>query len=269
MQTGAEAEVRVTNGTGYLNLRSLPQLGMLDLSALEGRWIRMDSRSVQQATSSQMTPELPDTPSTKTQKEIRTVIQNNPPITVQEQLGTNIVNGMSARGYAVTLDHENAIQLVRTINSIAKTRDDMTPMSASELQEFENGLKRVSLSGSVWIADEGTKMPLRVQMRMQIDESVAEGVQELFRDSMYAAPIEASMGGNATTTQDSSSMIDSGTFEMNITFIDFDEPVQVTAPEDTMKLQEAAMMIFGQMFKGATAATSTDAMPTEPGPEMF
>jgi hypothetical protein len=185
MSFAIDGEGRVVSGVTYLNIATLPNLGFIDLSSLEGKWIKIaaDSSTVgmaQDLTGAQSLSIPSTTFSTADVQKISTAAEGV--VTITKTLPDETIGGVSNYHYAYSINKDGVENMANTfiaieneqIKTVSSTASiDASTTTAIDAQVSSTLAAFTSMGGEIWIG-KSDHYPHQVTLSLAFASSTPE-----------------------------------------------------------------------------------------------
>lgn len=227
-----ELDMRRVSGMLYGNLTKAPSIGFVSLAPFQNKWFSFPSATANDPTVSSMLPAGTVDPSafnslTKAQQDhIYEMAQNAHFITITKRLSPEKINGVLAYHFVFDLDREGMKSYIENVGGYIRSSNSANPALASfDPESFAMALDQVKdFNGEAWIGV-WDHLPYKLSAHFGIAEK-----------------------GNESA----------GQIKVSITtlFSDWNKPVVITAPSDSVPFQTFVSSILQQMGMSPEAANS-------------
>ncbi|MFH1657386.1 MAG: hypothetical protein ABH919_02870 [bacterium] len=229
----------IIGDSSYLKLTTIPALPMIEpmlqmlginISSLKNQWIKLDQESIKELTGENWTAEMEEELSSaqekneKTIQELQTLFLSGNFYSVKQELAAEKINGQKAYHYIVGLEKEGTkALLLEAIKVLAENEGETFNPDEEELASFSANFdefftKIGGLDADLWIGQKD-KLLYKFDLTKEISSDQLDG-----------------------------SITEEGTVIINMImeFSNFNQPLNITAPEDAKPLNE----ILGQSAGG-------------------
>jgi hypothetical protein len=185
MSFAIDGEGRVVSSTAYFNIKTLPNLGFIDLSPLEGKWIKIaaDSSTVgmaQNLTGASSLSVPSTTFSAADVQKLSTAAEKL--VTITKTLPNETIGGVSNYHYAYSINKDGIENMADTIMAIAKEQIknisstasiDASTTAAMHTQISSTLAAFTSMGGEIWIG-KSDHYPHQVTLSLAFASSTPE-----------------------------------------------------------------------------------------------
>lgn len=201
----------------YLKVNTLPSVFPLNPALFTNQWIFIDQAELEKEFSLK-TDELGDNVEVRKElteeqiKQIQEAVQNAKLIIITDELGAKEISGVDTVGYEFEID---TVELVRLIEQISEIVDE--EITASDQKDIDEAVMTAEeFDGQMWIGK---------------------------TDNLLY-----NVSGSVFVEDDETGK--SGTVTFDVTMSDYNQPVEITIPEQTKSIEELMQEVLGGIFGG-------------------
>lgn len=225
------AEVRSFDRLVYTNL-DLPDLGFIDLSIFKNQWIKYDaSSSINKLNNFKNLENASGTPGTSTEivtsfsekvAQIKNIIISSSVFQITNTLPEEKINETDARHYEFIINQENLVSFIREIdNKFTAEGKKLTEQEIIKIREFLTSLEPIK--GEIWIGKKDF-LPYKLLVNLIVkDQTVIVSDTEI--NPIKIKKIALTLSGQ-----------------------NFNQPINVQAPESTKSIEEMMMKVLSQIM---------------------
>ena len=185
MSFAIDGEGRVVSSTAYFNIATLPNLGFIDLSQFEGKWIKIaaDSSTVGMAQSLTGAPSLSIPSTTFSAADVQKLsTAAEKLITITKTLPDETIGGVSNYHYAYSINRDGIENMANTLMAIAneqiKNVSSTASIDASTTAAINEQISSslaafTSMGGELWVG-KSDHYPRRVTLSLAFTSSTPE-----------------------------------------------------------------------------------------------